>query len=73
MSFIVLRSFFSVSSLRNVSIIFLAFSPEGTSGNGEACASSFSMQYKKEEGSQKPGNCHELSYIFQFSVFWTDI
>lgn len=73
MSFIVLRSFFSISRLLNVSVIFLAFSPEGTSGNGEACASSFSMQCKEEEGSQRPGNCHELSYIFRFSVFWTGI
>ena len=48
--------------------MFSAFMPEGTSGNGEACATSLSVQCKEEEGSRRPGNCHELSYIFQSSV-----
>ena len=48
--------------------MFSAFMPEGTSGNGEACASSLSVQCKKEEGSRRPENCHELSYIFHSSV-----
>ena len=59
-------TFFSFQCL--LSIMFSAFMPEGTSGNGEACASSLSVQCKKEEGSQRPENCHELSYIFHSSV-----
>lgn len=51
-----------------LSIMFLAFMPEGTSANGEACASSLSVQCKEEEGSRRPGNGHELSYVFQSSV-----
>lgn len=69
MSFTMLRSFFSISGLLSVFIMFLAFPHEDTSGNWEAPSSSISMQCKKEAGSHRPGNCHELSYIFWFSVF----
>ena len=64
-----LRSSFPISSLLSVFVMFLAFPHEDTSGNWEAPSSSISMQRKKEVGSRRPGNCHELSCIFRFSVF----